>query len=214
MISKNILFIYAHLDDETILSYGTLAKLTKNNNILLVTLCGNGREDDYTKYRAKQYYQICRKLNINHTSLSENDLSLDKNKISNYLNSCISNFKPDIVFTHSQKDLHFEHRLVAEQVLLHCRNIPNSTIKSLYTSVSPTYNWTYGQYGSFQPNTFIDISEYAKEKEEALKLYDMELPKNQLDNRSIDSIMTWNKMYGHTIGVEYAEPYEQVFSII
>ena len=58
MISKNILFIYAHLDDETILSYGTLAKLTKNNNILLVTLCGNGREDDYTKYRAKQYYQI------------------------------------------------------------------------------------------------------------------------------------------------------------
>jgi hypothetical protein len=36
----------------------------------------------------------------------------------------------------------------------------------------------------------------------------MELPQNQMDNRSIDSIMTWNKMHGHTIGVEYAEPYE------
>lgn len=196
------------MDDESILSYGTLAKLTKNNNILLVTLCGNGRENDYKKTRTKQYCQIIRHLNINHTSLSENDLSLDKNKISNCLNNYILDFKPDIVFTHSQKDIHFEHRLVAEQVLLICRNIPNSTIKSLYTTVSQTYNWTYGQYGSFQPNTFIDISEYAKEKEDTLKLYDMELPENQLDNRSIDSIMTWNKMHGHTIGAEYAEPYE------
>jgi LmbE family N-acetylglucosaminyl deacetylase len=214
MKNKNILFIYAHMDDEAILSYGTLAKLTKNNNILLVTLCGNGRENDYKKTRAKQYCQILRKLNINHISLTENDLSLDKNKISNYLNNCILSFKPDIVFTHSQKDLHFEHRLTAEQVLLNCRNIPNSTVKSLYTTVSPTYNWTYGQYGNFQPNIFIDISEYAKEKKEALKLYDMELPENQLDNRSVDSIMIWDKMYGHTIGVEYAEPYEQIFSII
>jgi LmbE family N-acetylglucosaminyl deacetylase len=214
MKNKNILFIYAHMDDEAILSYGTLAKLTKNNNILLVTLCGNGRENDYKKSRVKQYCQILRKLNINHTSLIENDLSLDKNKIFNYLNNCILGFKPNIVFTHSQNDLHFEHRLVAEQVLLNCRNIPNSTIKTLYTTVSPTYNWTYGQYGSFQPNTFIDISEYVKEKEEALKLYNMELPENQLDNRSIDSIMTWNKMYGHTIGVKYVEPYEQVFSIL
>jgi LmbE family N-acetylglucosaminyl deacetylase len=214
MKNKNILFIYAHMDDETLLSYGTLAKLTKNNNILLVTLCGNGRENDYKKTRAKQYCQILKKININHTSLTENDLSLDKNKISNYLNNCILSFKPDIVFTHSQKDLHFEHRLTAEQVLLNCRNIPNSTVKSLYTTVSPTYNWTYGQYGNFQPNIFIDISEYAKEKKEALKLYDMELPKNQLDNRSVSSIMTWNKIHGYTIGVEYAEPYEQIFNIL
>ena len=138
MKNKNILFIYAHIDDETILSYGTLAKLSKDNNVLLVTLCGNGRENNYKKDRVKQYCQICRKININHTSLAENDLALDKNKISNYLNNCILSFKPDIVFTHSQKDLHFEHRLVAEQVLLNCRNIPNSTVKSLYTTVSPT----------------------------------------------------------------------------
>jgi LmbE family N-acetylglucosaminyl deacetylase len=135
-------------------------------------------------------------------------LTLNKDIIDNCLNRIFKKYKPDIVFTHSQKDLHFEHRLVAEQVLLNCRNIPGLTVKNLYTSVSPTYTWTYGQYGSFQPNTFIDISEYAKEKEEALKLYDMELPKNQLDNRSIDSIMTWNKMCGHTIGVECVEPYE------
>ena len=215
MKNKNILFIYAHMDDETILSYGALKKISINNKVVVATLCGIGRNKDNYLERDSAYQQNINSLNVEWIKFNDyQDLTLNKDIINSCLNCIFEKYKPNIVFTHSQKDLHFEHRLVAEQVLLHCRNIPNSTIKSLYTSVSPTYNWTYGQYGSFQPNTFINISEYANEKEEALKLYDMELPENQLDNRSVDSIMTWNKMHGHTIGVEYAEPYEQVFSIL
>ena len=213
MKNKTIFFIYAHMDDETIFSYGTIKKLSLNNNVIVITLCGNGRKN-FNNKRYLAYKQILKNIGIQFISYKNFDLTLSKKNIDSHLNYLFDKYSPNIIFTHSNKDLHFEHKLISEQVLLNCRNIPNSTVKSLYTTVSPTYNWTYGQYGSFQPNTFIDISEYAKEKEEALKLYDMELPKNQLDNRSIDSIMAWNKMHGHTIGVKYAEPYEQVFSIL
>lgn len=215
MKNKNILFIYAHMDDETILSYGTIKKLSINNKVVIATLCGSSRNKNTNFERNISYQQNINTLKSEWIKFNDyQDLTLDKDIVNKCLNNCFQKYQPTIVFTHSQKDLHFEHRLVAEQVLLYCRNIPNSTVKSLYTTVSPTYNWTYGQYGNFQPNTFVDISEFVKEKQEALKLYNMELPKNQNDNRSIDSILTWNKMHGHTIGVKYCEPYEQILNII
>lgn len=211
---KNIFFIFSHIDDETILSYGTLKKLALNNNINIITMCGISRNKDTHNQRLNSYkYILNNDLKLNFIIYDYSDLTLTEKIVNKHLTDCFNMYSPNIVFTHSQKDLHFEHRLVSEQVLLKCRHI-NSTVKTLYTTVSPTHNWTYGQYGNFQPNMFIDISEYANDKIDALKLYDMELPQNQMDNRSIDSIMTWNKMYGHTIGVKYVEPYEQIFSII
>jgi len=37
------LFIYAHLDDETILSYGTMMKFAKDCSIHVAIICGEGR---------------------------------------------------------------------------------------------------------------------------------------------------------------------------
>lgn len=215
MKNKLILFIYTHMDDETILSYGTIKKLSINHKVVVATLCGAGRIGNMSFKRDLVFQQNINALKVEWIKFNDyQDLTLNKDIIDNCLHDIFEKYQPNVVFTHSQKDLHFEHRLVAEQVLLKCRSIPNSSVKTLYTTVSPTYTWTYGQYGNFQPNTFVDISEFAKEKQEALKLYNMELPKNQNDNRSVNSILTQNKMYGYTIGVEYCEPYEQIFNII
>jgi hypothetical protein len=43
---KNIFFIFSHIDDETILSYGTLKKLALNNSINIITMCGISRNKD------------------------------------------------------------------------------------------------------------------------------------------------------------------------
>jgi LmbE family N-acetylglucosaminyl deacetylase len=43
MKNNTILFIYAHMDDETILSYGTIKKLSINNKVCIATLCGISR---------------------------------------------------------------------------------------------------------------------------------------------------------------------------
>ena len=39
------LFAYAHMDDETILSYGTMRKLAdEGNEVYAACICGNGRD--------------------------------------------------------------------------------------------------------------------------------------------------------------------------
>lgn len=55
MKNKNILFIYAHMDDETILSYGALKKISINNKVVVATLCGIGRNKDNYLERDSAY---------------------------------------------------------------------------------------------------------------------------------------------------------------
>jgi len=44
------LFAYAHMDDETILSYGTMRKLAdEGDEVYAACLCGNGRGDFKTE---------------------------------------------------------------------------------------------------------------------------------------------------------------------
>lgn len=94
------------------------------------------------------------------------------------------------MFTHSLDDLHYEHKFVANEVLLVCRRMKDSTVKALYTSSSPTLMQSFQRECMFTPNYFVDISEYAEKKKEALSRYSMELPSDNNDIRSAESILT------------------------
>lgn len=52
------------------------------------------------------------------------------------------------------------------------------------------------------------------EKLKAVSLYTGELPADNLDNRSADAVMMWNRLHGCTTHVEFAEPYQQIFEKI
>lgn len=211
----NVLFIFAHLDDETILSYGTMKKhCSQNDNVEVLSLCKNSRKDDNNrKLRLNVYNQIVANNSIN-TKLHDNyDLELDKKTIDDAIDNEFEQFRPDIIYTHSIKDLHYEHRLVAESVLLHCRKTKNCMISSLYMTISPTYCWTYAQYGQFIPNYFVDITQFIEEKKKALQLYDMELPTDNNDIRSAESVIDWNRQFGRMMNVGYCEAYQQIFKM-
>ena len=78
-------------------------------------------------------------------------------------------FNPDILVTHSGKDLHSEHRMLFEEALLLCRQSSGASVKTLLTTASPAVMQARGAYsGSFSPNVFFDISKYALDKLEAL----------------------------------------------
>lgn len=210
------MFVYAHMDDETIMSYATIHKLKTNNKLKVITLCGNSRIDDINyKSRQNAHSDILNSLDIEYIRYPNNDLCLDKNTIHKHIDENVKDFKPTTIFTHSMKDLHTEHRMVFDSVMLLSRNINKSPIKRILTAVSPTYSQTYGQYGMFNPNYFVSFDkEIMKEKEKFLKLYKTELYQDGNDCRSINSIKNWNKMYGYTMNCDYCEPYEQIFSCI
>lgn len=68
--------------------------------------------------------------------------------------------KPDVVFSHLANDFHYEHCLVAEEVMLACRRQHNSTVKALYSSASPAILQSFGIKDVFKPNYFVDITDY------------------------------------------------------
>lgn len=216
------LFIYAHMDDETILSYGTMKKLTaEGNDVYLLTFCGASSkiENSRSKLNDRLY---CYKLSTSFLKKENvflkqfHDLTLTKELIDDALNEVFSEIKPECIVTHSAMDLHFEHRLINQEVLIQSRITENTTyIKQLWTTASQTYTYAYNQFGIYQPNVFIDISQYIKHKESILQQYSIahEIPYSG-DNRSILACINYNKQLGFQVNRHYCEAYQQMFSIL
>lgn len=214
--NQKYLFIYAHLDDETILSYGTIQKLIENNKIVkIIIFAGNGREfRKFQNIRQKAFIELYKNIDVKTYEFF--DLNIDKEQIESIIKFEVNEFKPDVVLTHSVHDLHFEHRLIAEKTLLICRHLNNNIYspKMLLTSVTPAYYWSYSQYGSFSPNIYVDISQYIKEKEHALTLYSYELTHEDEHNlKTISGIVEANKFYGLHVNKDSCEVYQLIFQI-
>lgn len=216
---KNILFIYTHLDDETILSYGTMCKFAADNNkINILILCGQGRNTGISANVEKQQQRIeafarnCK--DFNYKLCQHKDITLTADVIKEDINTCINNVSPDMVFSHSMSDLHYEHRMVAEEVLVACRRHRRLTVKELYAAVSPAgIMQAFNLKNTFTPNYFVDISDYIAQKKQALALYSMELPADNNDIRSSESIVAQNKQYGRLMNTGYCEAYQQIFKL-
>ena len=211
--NKKITFIFAHIDDETILSYGTMLKfMHQHNQIYVLTLCGNGGNFHSGQHqRIDVFKDICKDFNIK--LCSGYDIQLSRQFVKKEIEQWIATVQPEAVFTHSVSDMHFEHRLVGEEVLTACRRVGNVSVKALYATVAPTQMTAYNQFGSFQPNYFVDIHEFIEQKKAALERYSMELPSCCNDIRSAESIIVQNRQYGRLMGVDYCEAYQQLFKL-
>lgn len=213
-MKSNILFVFAHLDDETILSYGTMLKFSVAYKVGVLVLCGNGSTNKSLDYRLKRLDVFEKNVvGFKFKTCNYFDLCLERNNIKKEIESFIAKTKPEIVFTHSMADMHFEHRLVGEEVLTACRRVGNASVKALYATAAPTQMTAYNQFGSFQPNYFVDISKFIEQKKSALERYSMELPSDSNDIRSAESIIAQNRQYGRLMGVDYCEAYQQLFKL-
>lgn len=216
-IKKDVVFIYAHMDDETILSYGTMLKYKcLGYNVNAICVCGKGRQyckDKKQIQRLDAFKQNLMSIGVKFRIGEFYDLSLTAQNISSFLHDTMQDIKPNIVFTHSIFDLHFEHRLLAQELLVLCRLSKQSSVKALYQTVSSTYDQTFSQFGVFQPNYFVDISNVIDKKKTALNNYNVELPDDSNDIRSIESILAQNRHYGRLMNVSYCEAYQQIFKL-
>ena len=211
------LFIYAHMDDETLMSYGTMKKfIDAGDEVHLLTLCGRSRSFDKLASCRKNAWKNNTSFLTSAQCKQYHDLTLDEANVKNVIKNILSDIQPDVVITHSPCDNHFEHRLISNVVLLCCRikgNIVPS--KQLWFSTLPTSSQTYGQYGMFLPNIFIDIDDYIMQKETALYEYVKigELLDDNSDIRSVAACIQYNKQYGFQVGTSYAEAYQLIFKI-
>ena len=211
----NILFVFAHPDDEAYGPAGTIAKLSKDNNITVLSLCRGNRPgcEEVEMSRQVAFKKSCKLLGATPIILDYSDCFLEYNTIVKSIEHIIKQVNPTAVYTHNISDIHKDHRLVSEVCMVACRPKADSNIKSLYMcEMIASTDWTFGQFEpQFIPNVYIDVTNYIEEKQKSIELYLSELYTFP-DARSIISMETLAKYRGKQVGVQFAESFKLIFS--
>lgn len=222
--NKKILIVVAHPDDETLGLGGTISKLSCSSEIKVIIL-GEGltsREIKRNVNKFKSDLEI-HKSNINKAKslLGYKELALynlPDNRfdtiplldIIKIIEREKTTFDPDIVFTHHNGDLNIDHRKTFEAVYTSFRPLPSERLACIITfeTLSGTEWIPSNDNRKFNPNFFVELeSHHINKKTKAMECYDFE-KREYPHPRSSIAIENRAKMWGNSIGTNYAEPFQ------
>lgn len=158
---KRILAIGAHPDDIEIACGGTVAKLRDAKHTIWGIVLTHGEQGGNGMMRPSEALRGAEFLGLDKlyvmdfpdTRLQERTVEITK-----AIEQVITEFKPDVILTHSKHDLHQDHQTVHEATLRAARRM--HTILC-YESPSVT--------AEFQPTFFVNIDQYLDVKIESVK---------------------------------------------
>jgi LmbE family N-acetylglucosaminyl deacetylase len=140
---KNILFVYAHPDDE-VMSVGGISKLLSNTSANTTLLCLT-KGEDYTgvpsekiklirSEELKKSVKVLGIKNLIHTDLGDGKLIENRNEAENSIRSTIAKLQPDLVITFDLSGFygHPDHMTVVELTTKVCKD---QNIKLWYSSM-------------------------------------------------------------------------------
>lgn len=187
-----ILAIGAHPDDISLFCGGTLFRAIKEGHEVKTIVCTGGEhrgenriqeEDDARKFLGvtENYYLGFEDGHLEHGI-----------ELVSKIENVVKEYKPDVVFSHSDYDSHQDH-----QSVYHC-------VKSANRNWS--FSWlTYESYdirAGFISDLFVDISDYFQKKLELLKIF-----KSQQDRWYFQQSVVEARSLGAKIG-KYVERYK------
>lgn len=207
------LIVAAHPDDEVLGCGGFAAKIQKFGGTieaLIITAGRAGQEtDNQIRSKAASKHVLTREptiLNYPDQQLETIPLTNLAQRILDVIDAC----KPTAVLTHSINDLNQDHRLVAEATFVAVRPTPACTVKAVGSYYVPSStDWAFGQFGGFNPNFFVDISQTLDCKLKALECYEREM-RDFPHPRSFDGIRAMHAFWGTMCGKPCAEAFQIV----
>jgi LmbE family N-acetylglucosaminyl deacetylase len=216
-MSKSVLVVVAHADDEALGCGGTIARHAISGDKVHVVFVADGvtsREGagDNEILRRQQATENAQNiLGIQSTvflGLSDNRLdSLALLDIVQPIESIVGKLSPEIIYTHHCGDLNIDHRLVHQAVMTACRPLPGCPVREVLAfEVMSSTEWSGAGFPPFIPNLFVDISQQLEIKMQALEAYTLEM-RAAPHSRSILHLGHLARHRGNSIGVEAAEAF-------
>ncbi len=220
-MTKSILILAAHPDDEVLGCGGTIAKLSAEGATIHVAFLADGvfsrigdqiKQQDELQIRRKAAQKACDILGVNSLSFGDfPDNRMDTVAlldITQAIESLITEHQPDTVFTHHAGDLNIDHRRMHEAVVTACRPQHGHPVKTLlcFEVLSSTEWQLPGSAPAFEPNWFVDISATLNRKMAALDAYAAELRDwpHPRSKQGVEHLAHWR---GATVGVDAAEAF-------
>ena len=216
-MSKVVLIVAAHADDEALGCGGTIARHVAEGDCVHVVFLADGVSSrqgaDSTKLErrlvaSEQARQILGILTTTFLGLPDNRLdSLALIDIVQPLEIVISKINPVVIYTHHYGDLNVDHRIAHQAVMTACRPSPESKVKEIYTfEVMSSTEWSSVGILPFLPTLFVDISEYLNIKLKSLDAYEMEM-RQPPHSRSIAHTTVLARHHGYCVGMVAAEAF-------
>ena len=196
-----ILIIVAHPDDEILGMGGTIKKFTKKKFDVKVVFMATGifarRSGNYsnsTTYNinekitskmknqmkslrgdVKKAMKILGVKDFQFEDFPDNEMDTISNlEITKKIEEILANFKPNVVYTHTQHDINVDHRAIYNATITATRPSKKSNIEEVITFEIPSSTeWYFSS--NFSPNIFVDISKELSTKLQAMKAYKNEI---------------------------------------
>ncbi len=157
----NILAIGAHPDDIELGCGGSLLKATRAGHKVFMYVATRGGASGDPEQRCKELMTSAKYIGVEVLWIDDfEDTKLTVgSKLINHVEYFIHKVSPDIIFTHSQRDYHHDHRAVAECTLEASRF--NQNVLAYEIPVTKDFN----------PQVYYNISDVIDEKVELVKIF-------------------------------------------
>ena len=220
-----VLVIVAHTDDETIGLGGTIARhFNEGAEVYALSMTNGVGSRELTnqvdvEIRSEAAFEASKVLGfkwLDAFDYPDNQLdSVPLLEIVKSLEIIKKTINPSLIYTHSSADLNIDHRILNQAVLTAFRPQPNEIWSEIRTfEVPSSTDYGYGSVtNSFEPNLFIDISDFWQLKLNALENYNSEI-REYPHSRSYKGIENLSKYRGNQVGLKYAEAFEIIRRII
>lgn len=222
-MSRKILVVAAHPDDEVLGCGGAILKHIESGDIVHTIIMAEGltsrdccrdvvgRADELSELHqtAKKVadFMGVEKLIMNNFSDNRMDsvALLDVVKI---IEREVDEFQPDIVYTHHAGDVNVDHRVTHDAVITACRSLPGEPVREIlfFETLSSTEWQMMTADKIFQPNVYVDITKQIDKKIKVLELYSSEM-REYPHPRSYEGVKILALYRGLTVGCKYSEAF-------
>lgn len=208
----NVLVVAVHPDDETLGAGGTILRHSELGDNVTWLIITKSQNEDFQKNRDNEIKSVSDILgvkNILELGLITTTLAdLNFSSLVSSISEVIKKVQPEVIYTPFWNDAHTDHQVVAKAINSCSKSFRYPFIKKvlMMETVSETEFSLYNPALNFNPNYFVDISQFIDKKINALKEYKSELGEPPFP-RSIENIMALARYRGSSCGVEYAESF-------
>ena len=216
MSGDKILIVVSHPDDECLGCFGTVARMISEGAEARTLILAEGPTSRGDKVDLFEVYSHSQKANkiigideVMFVGYADNKFdTLPLLDIAKSIETCLSGYTANIIFTHYKDDLNIDHRITYQAVITATRPMPGQCVKEIYSFEIPSSTeWAFPTL--FSPDMFVDISTTLDAKITSLGCYESEMRKYP-HPRSTEGIEYLAGYRGCQIGVEYAEAFKTV----
>lgn len=223
-LSKQVIVISTHSDDETLGAGGTLLRHITNGDEVHCVFCTDilekeGFSKEVISTREKEINEVVASYGFSST----HRLGLKTMRVDEYTRSeLVSRFSkifqsihPNILYLPFCDDVHSDHRHIFEAVFSCTKSFRYPSIERvlMMETLSETEFAPSLPHKSFIPNVFVDITEFIEKKCEIMQIYKSEIAPPPFP-RSIENIKALALYRGSTMGGNSLPTYAEAFMLL